>query len=288
MSAGRAGASLGAGTVGAALAAAAAALAAAGVADPGRDARALMAAALGVGGGGLTPALREALVPAAAARFQGFVAERAARRPVAQILGRRAFWGRDFVVTGDVLDPRPETEALVALALEGPAPAAVLDLGTGSGAILATLLAEWPAAIGLGIDLSAAALAVAAENARRLGVAGRAGFVRADWLAGVGGPFGLVVANPPYVAAAEMAGLAPEVRDWEPRMALTPGPRGLEAYERIAVGLGAALAPKGRALLEIGAAQGAEAAGLFAAAGFAVRVWPDLDGRDRVIEARPQ
>ncbi|MBP7002852.1 peptide chain release factor N(5)-glutamine methyltransferase [Amaricoccus sp.] len=273
-------------TVQAAVAAAAAELAAAGVAEPLRDARALMAAALGLGASGLTPALRDPLAPEAAARFAGLVAARAARRPVAQILGRRAFWGRDFTVTADVLDPRPETEALVELALAGPAPARLLDLGVGSGAILATLLAEWPDAYGVGVDLSPAALAVAATNAAQLGVASRAGFVRGDWLAGIAGPFELVVANPPYIAGAEMAGLAPEVRDWEPQLALTPGPRGIEAYEAIAARLGAVLAPGGRALLEIGATQGVAVAAVFRAAGFAVALRPDLDGRDRVAEVR--
>ncbi|MBP7241999.1 peptide chain release factor N(5)-glutamine methyltransferase [Amaricoccus sp.] len=271
-------------TVQAALAAAAVELAAAGVAEPVRDARALLAAALGVGSAGLTPVLREPLAPQAAARFAAHVAARAARRPVAQILGRRAFWGRDFAVTADVLDPRPETEALVEIALAGPPPAHVLDLGVGSGAILVSLLAAWPDAYGVGVDMSAGALAVAAANAARHGVGARAGFVRTDWLAGIGGPFGLVVGNPPYIAAPEVDGLAPEVRDWEPRMALTPGPLGVEAYAAIATGLRAVMSPGGRALFEIGAGQGASVAAIFDAAGFAVRVRPDLDGRDRVAE----
>ena len=156
--------------------------------------------------------------------------ERARARPVAQIIGRRAFWGREFAVTGAVLDPRPETETLIALALAGPAPARILDLGTGSGAILVTLLAEWPGAQGVGTDIDAAALAVAAENAARHGVAARAAFRRADWTQGIVGRFDLVVSNPPYIPAAEVEGLAPDVRDWEPRHALTAGPTGLEAY----------------------------------------------------------
>ncbi len=272
------------GTVAAALRDAATRLAAAGVADPMRDARVLMAAALAVPPFGLTPVLRDPLAPAAAAAFAAHLAARLARRPVAQILGRREFWGRSFAVTGDVLDPRPETETLIALALEGPPPARLLDLGTGSGAILATLLAEWPGARGLGTDLSDAALAVAAGNAARHGVAARARFRRADWTEGLTGPFDLVVSNPPYIPAGAIAGLAPEVRDWEPRLALTPGPRGLESYERIAAGLGALLAPGGRGLFEIGADQGAAVSALFRAAGFVrVTLHPDLDGRDRVV-----
>ncbi len=273
------------GTVRAALAAAAARLAAEGVPDAARDARRLMAAALGVAPDRLALALPEGLPPAAGAAFEAMVAERARFRPVAQILGRRAFWGRDFAVSAAVLDPRPETETLVALALAGPAPATILDLGTGSGALLVTLLAELPGARGLGTDTDAAALALAAENAARLGVATRAEFLRADWTDGVAGRFELVVANPPYIAAAELETLASDVRDWEPRHALTAGPTGLESYARIAPGLSGVLAPGGRALLEIGAGQGAAVAALLTAAGFArVAVHPDLDGRDRVVE----
>jgi release factor glutamine methyltransferase len=205
---------------------------------------------------------------------------------VAQIIGRRAFWGRDFRVTAAVLDPRPETETLIARALAGPAPATILDLGTGRGAILVTLLAELPAARGLGTDIDPAALAVAAENAARHGVADRAGFRHADWTDGIEGRFDLVVSNPPYIAAAEIAGLAPDVRDWEPRHALTAGPTGLEAYARIAGGLAGLLAPHGRGLLEIGAGQGAAVTALMRSAGFTASVHRDLDGRDRVVEVQ--
>lgn len=271
-------------TVRARLAEGTAALAAAGVPDPGRDARRLMAAALEVPADRVTLLLGDPLPEAAAGVFGRMLAERARFRPVAQIIGRRAFWGRDFVVTEAVLDPRPETETLVALALAGPVPGRVLDIGAGSGAILLTLLAEWPGARGLGTDIDEAALSVARENARRLGVADRADLVRADWLDGVEGAFELVVSNPPYIAAAEVEDLAPDVRVWEPRHALTPGPTGLESYEAIAEGLGRVLAPGGRLLVEIGVGQGAAVARILAGAGLAeVRVHPDLDGRDRVV-----
>lgn len=273
-------------TVATALAAASGRLAAAGVPDAARDARRLMAATLEVEAGRLVLLGGDPLDAAAAARFEAMVAERARFRPVAQIIGLRVFWGRDFRVTGAVLDPRPETETLVAHALAGGPARRLLDLGTGSGAILLTLLAEWPGAEGVGTDLSDAALAVAAENADRLGVAARATLVRADWTDGLGGGFDLVVSNPPYVAAAEMAALAPDVRDWEPHAALTPGPTGLEAYNRIAAGLAPLLAPGGRVLLEIGPAQGEAVSALLAAQGLAgVAVHPDLDGRDRVVTA---
>lgn len=271
-------------TVGGALAAGARRLATDGIADPARDSRALMAAALGV------PAMRVTLMAGDpigaedARRFEAMLAERGRGRPVAQIVGERAFWGRLFAVTGEVLDPRPETETLVARALDGPVPARILDLGTGSGAILVSLLAEWTEARGLGTDTSEAALNVARRNAERHGVAGRADFRRADWGTGIGGGFDLVLSNPPYVPAAEIATLAREVRDWEPRQALTAGPSGLEAYARIAGDLGRLLAPGGRALFEFGAGQGEAAAALFRAQGFArIAFHADLDGRDRVL-----
>lgn len=273
-------------SVRAALARGTAALSAASVPDPARDARRLMAAALGLAPDRLTLAADETLASGAAEAFGRMLGERARFRPVAQIVGSRLFWGRSFAVTGAVLDPRPETETLVAAALAGPEPASILDLGTGSGAILVTLLAEWPRARGTGTDIDAAALAVAAGNAARLGVAGRARFMRADWTEGLVGRFELVVSNPPYVAAAELAALAPDVRDWEPRHALTPGPTGLEAYRRIAEGLPRVLAPGGRALLEIGPTQAPAVAALLRAGGYSrVQVHRDLDGRDRVIEA---
>ncbi len=268
-----------------ALAAGTARLAAAGVPGAARDARWLLAEALCLAPDRLTLAMDTVVPEAAAAAFEAMLAERARFRPVAQIIGRRAFWGRDFIVSGAVLDPRPETETLVARALAGPAPARVLDLGTGSGAILVTLLAEWPDALGVGTDIDAGALAVAAANAARHGVAARAAFREADWMVGLDGRFDLVVSNPPYIPAGEVDGLDRDVRDWEPRRALTAGPTGLEAYARIAAGLGAVLAPEGRGLFEVGAGQAAAVDRLMRDAGFRrVAVHDDLDGRGRVVE----
>lgn len=259
-------------------------LSASGVPQPARDARRLMAEALGVAPDRLTLLAADTLGAGPAAAFERMIAERARFRPVAQIVGRRAFWGRNFAVTGAVLDPRPETEALVALALGGARASRVLDIGTGSGAILLTLLAEWPEARGVGTDIDEAALAVAAGNASGLGVAERAEFVRADWAAGVSGRFDLVVSNPPYIAEAEIAGLAADVREWEPRHALTPGLTGLEGYRWISLRLGELLAPGGRVFLEIGPAQGAAVVEILSRAGLRnVEVHPDLDGRDRVV-----
>jgi len=273
-------------TVADALRAATAQLTQAGIAAAAGDARHLVAHAIGLDPDRLTLHLTDRFDPSAQARLQVALAARARHQPVSQIIGSRLFWGRRFRVTRDVLDPRPETECLIAAALAQPF-ARVLDLGTGSGAILLTLLAERPAASGLGTDISAAALAVARANAAALGLAARARFARADWCAGLAGPFDLIVANPPYIAAAEMAGLAPEVRDWEPHLALTPGGDGLEAYRRIAAGVGPLLAPDGVLLLEIGPSQSAPVTALLTAADLRCGpTLPDLDGRDRVAVAR--
>ena len=259
-------------------------LARAGIAGAAGDARALLAGALGLRRDRLTLSLGEDMGADAQARLDAMLARRVAREPVARILGRRAFWGRDFAVTPDVLDPRPETECLVAEALAGPEPARLLDLGTGSGCIVVTLLAEWPGARGVGVDISAPALAVAGANAGRHGVADRLDLLHGDWFVRVTGRFDLIVSNPPYIAAGEMAGLAPEVRDHDPRVALCDDGDGLGAYRALASGALKHLAPGGRVLVETGAGQGREVAQILAQAGLAaVRVRPDLDGRDRVV-----
>jgi release factor glutamine methyltransferase len=162
----------------------------------------------------------------------------------------------------------------------------VLDLGTGSGAILLTLLAERPEAEGLGTDVSEAALRVARGNAVRLGVR-RCSFRQSDWFSAVDGQFDLIVANPPYIAEWEMADLAPEVRDWEPELALTPGGDGLSAYRIIAAGARRCLRPGGRVAVEIGPAQAEAVMALFRAGGLAeIECRTDFDGRDRVILGR--
>lgn len=259
-------------------------LTAAGVPDPARDARLLLAHALQVPPDRLTLLLRDPLPMPAAARFDAALSHRVMRRPVSQITGRRLFWGRSFRVTRDTLDPRPETEALVAAALEESF-ASVLDLGTGTGAILLSLLAERPGAAGTGTDISPAALAVAAENAAALGLSPR--LILSDWFAQVAGRFDLIVSNPPYIAAVEMAALAPEVRDWEPHLALTDGGDGLGAYRAIAASAGAHLSAGGRLAVEVGPTQAGAVAALFAAAGLeAAGTRPDLDGRDRVVIGR--
>jgi release factor glutamine methyltransferase len=258
-------------------------LAAAGVSEPARDARLLLRWASGLDAAALSTALDAPCAGAEAERFEIAVARRAARSPLSHVVGFREFWGRRFTVTPDVLDPRPETETLIAWALEGGPAARILDLGVGSGCILLTLLAEWPEATGVGVDASAAALAVAASNAEALAVASRVRLTPGDWFSGVEGRFDLVVSNPPYLDAADMAALGPEERA-EPALALHGGSDGLAPYRAIAAGLGAALAPGGAALVEIGAGQEAAVAAIFLAEGFAgVAMREDFDRRVRAL-----
>lgn len=259
-------------------------LAAAGVPDPMGDARLLLAHALDLPRHRLSAALHDPMPPEALRRFDAALQARSARQPVSQILGRRAFWKHDFRVTPDTLDPRPETETLIAAALAEPF-ASVLDLGTGTGAILISLLAERPGVRGVATDISGAALAVARDNAAAIGVA--ADFIESDWFAAISGGFDLIVSNPPYIALDEMAGLSPEVRDWEPRGALTDEGDGLSAYRAIAAGAAAHLQANGRLMVEIGPTQGAPVALLMRQAGLVQpQVLADLDGRDRVVWAR--
>ncbi len=273
-------------TLAQALAAGTAWLRGAGLPTPGRDARALLAHAAGLTPDRLTLHLVTALPPEAGARYAAALEARLARQPVAQITGSRLFWGRPFRVTRDVLDPRPETETLVATALAEPAEE-VLDLGTGSGCILLSLLADWPGARGLGVDVSPAALAVAQANAETLGLASRARFLESDWAASVEGRFDLIVANPPYISAVEMAELAPEVRAWEPHGALTPGGDGLAAYRAFLPQLAPLLPTGGRVLLEIGPTQADAVQALASRAGLVkLTVHADLDGRPRVVAGR--
>ena len=260
-------------------------LRAAGVADALRDARLILAHVTGIAPDRVALHLHQALSGAEVDAFDLAIAARAARQPVSQITGSRRFWGRNFHVTQDTLDPRPETETLVAEALARPFHQ-MLDLGTGTGCILLSCLAERPMATGTGCDISDAALVVAQQNAASLGIQTRARFLRSDWFDAIPGRFDLIVSNPPYVTQSEMANLAPEVRNWEPLAALTPGGDGLGAYRVIARGAGARLVAGGRLLLEIGPSQAAAVAALLVAEGFgAIRVLQDLDGRDRVVVA---
>jgi release factor glutamine methyltransferase len=265
----------------------------AGIEAPELDARLLLCHATGLSHEAYVARGNDTLSPAAAARFGTYVGRRLAGEPVSRIIGTREFYGRPFRIDQSTLDPRPDTETLIEAALvlvDRNAPLRILDLGTGSGCILITLLAELPLATGLGIDKSLQALDIAPANAQILGVGDRADFSVGDWLEAVKGTFDLVVANPPYLSVADMAELAPEVRDHDPRAALDGGPDGLSAYRRIAPCLGKALRPGGFALFEVGPDQAEAVLGLLAEAGLDAGggeyLWRDLAGRLRVVGGR--
>jgi release factor glutamine methyltransferase len=242
------------------------------------DAEMLMAHALGKSREALLLGDRRGVVPGT---FEALLARRLAAEPVAYITGMRDFWTIALRVTPDVLIPRPDSETLIEAALAhfaGRAPPThILDLGTGSGALLLAALSEWPEAEGTGVDISPAALAVARGNAEALGLADRACFVEGGWRGDRQAD--LVLCNPPYIGTDEI--LPAGVTDYEPAGALWAGSDGLDDYRAIAPLLD--FAPGGVAVIEIGMGQGESAAALFRAAGFAVAVRRDLEGRNRCL-----
>lgn len=262
-------------------------LRAAGVENAARDARLLLADCLDLAPERLILVPERPLSALEQARFKQAIAERKAGKPVSRILGRRAFWGRDFCISDGVLDPRPETETLIAAALELTPPACLLDLGCGSGIIAVTLLAEWGDSRAVASDVEARCLAVTRQNAAAHGVEARLSCVQSDWFGEIEGRFGLIAANPPYITSAEMATLAREVVEHDPHLALSPGGDGLAAYRTICAHAAQFLASGGHLLLEIGPCQGAAVSALMTAGGLAdVRIRTDLDGRDRLVQGR--
>jgi release factor glutamine methyltransferase len=263
-------------------------LEAAGLAGPVIDARLLVEAAADATRADIVGDPYRALTAEQEATLEGYLSRRERREPVSHILGRKGFWKIMLSVTPDVLTPRPDTETVVEYALRDfPEHAAwsVLDLGVGSGAILLSILADRPAARGLGVDVSEEALAVARDNAASLGLAGRMALLRGDWTEGLSeSTFDLVVSNPPYIAAAVIETLEPEVRDHEPRLALEGGPDGLMHYRRLAPEILRVLKPGGRFAVEIGYDQKDAVEGLFREAGaLGVVTIRDLADRDRVV-----
>lgn len=232
----------------------------------------------------------EAEIGAAAPRLAQALTRAIAGEPLTRIAGRRSFFGRDFRVTPDVLDPRPETELLVEEMLKrlaGLHAPHILDLGTGSGAILLSLLAALPDATGVAVDLSAEALAVAEDNANRLGVASRVRSQQGDLFADLTGPFDAILSNPPYIPAGELATLEPAVRNYDPWLALDGGADGLDFYRRIAREVRAFLRPSGWLGLEVGAGQAEAVLALLDAAGLtALSVRHDLSGHARHVFGR--
>jgi release factor glutamine methyltransferase len=227
--------------------------------------------------------------------MRSLTARRVRREPMAYILGEREFWDLPFKVSPAVLVPRPDSETLIeaVLALMPDRSRAwrILDLGLGSGCLLLTLLHEYPQARGVGFEASAEALAVSQENARALGVADRASLIAGDWRRpgwadSLGGPFDLVVSNPPYIASAAVPRLMPEVSSFEPRLALDGGAEGFDAYHTLIAAGPRLVTAGGFMAVEVGEGQAAEIAGLFAAAGLSPRPpWKDLGGIDRIVVA---
>ena len=233
-----------------------------------------------------------ATVPAEkAAQFAALLARRVAHEPFAYLTGRVGFWTLDLEVSPATLIPRADSESLIEAALDAcpdkGAAQHVLDLGTGTGALLLAVLSEFPAASGVGVDLKPEAAALAARNAGRLGLAGRAGFVACDWAAALAGRFDLILSNPPYIESAAIAGLMPEVARHEPASALDGGADGLSAYRRIVAELPRLLAPRGVAVLELGEGQQAAVEALAKAAGLAPEACrADLGGVPRALVLR--
>ena len=279
-------------TVGAARRAAIAELRGAGIATPELDARVLFAHALALDHAGLAAADGRVLDGEQITTAAALIRRRLAGEPVARIVGYKEFWSLRLRIGPATLVPRPETETIVETALAAidagglrTRPLRIADLGTGSGALLLALLSELPNAFGIGTDISLDALRVAAENAERLGLR-HAAFAACDMGMALRGRFDLIVSNPPYVASADIATLAPEVRDFDPRTALDGGPDGLDAYRSLVAAVQPLLAPGGIAVVELGIGQAQAVGALFSAAGLTVSApRPDLAGVPRALLA---
>jgi release factor glutamine methyltransferase len=268
-------------------------LAPAGIAEPRREARLLLAAATGLSQAQLVAEPKRPLDQAAAGRLAELARRRESREPLSRILGRREFWSLSFALGPETLDPRPDSETLIEAALawlrprrgraEGPT-LKILDLGTGTGCLLLALLSELPRAEGLGIDAQPGAVAVARANAETLGLGARARFRTGDWGRGIGQRFDIILCNPPYVPAAEIDRLEPEVARFDPWLALSGGSDGLDSYRALALQLPDLLAEEGGAFIELGFGQVAAATRLFEAGGLqAVDCRSDLAGIPRCL-----
>jgi release factor glutamine methyltransferase len=269
----------------------------AGIDGAARDARLLLLGALGMTGADLLREPERRVSADDAARIANAAERRRAREPVSRILGERGFFGREFTVTPATLDPRPCTETVIEAVLEiatregwRERPISILDVGTGSGALLITLLAELPLATGVGTDISEPALVAARANAERHGVAARAEFVARRTLDGVAGPFDLLVSNPPYIPSGDIAGLEPEVRLFDPRGALDGGPDGLDFYRAFAHEADRVV-PAGWIVLEVGTGQADDVSRLFRSSASQrtvreIQMWQDLGGHARCVAVK--
>lgn len=260
----------------------------AGIEDATIDARLLLCAAAGFDHAGL---IRDPDLPLEehANQLAHFAERRLAREPVSRIIGAKSFWSFDLLVTPDVLDPRPDTETIIDTALEllgarQSEPLRILDLGTGSGAILCALLDCFEQASGIGIDVSKEACAIARENLNRCELSARGQIRNGSWETAHPGPYDLIVSNPPYIPSADLAGLDPEVRLYDPALALDGGADGLTAYRDICALLPELLSPGGLAIFEIGIGQGRDVAALMEGAGLTqIARRADLAGVERVV-----
>lgn len=267
-------------------------LKAAGIDSPSIDARLLLEAASGAGRVDIVTDPYRVVPQDQLAALDSMVERRLKREPVSRILGRKGFWKIMLNVTPDVLSPRPDTEVILDVVTRAFAPHQafeMIDLGTGSGAILLATLAERFGARGVGTDISSEAIAVARENAANLDLNSRCTFMRTDWAAGFGdNSFDLVVSNPPYIPTDVIATLDPEVREHDPHLALDGGPDGLQPYRDLAPEIARILRPEGIFAVEIGYDQGPQVKALFEQAGFTdVKVVQDLGNRDRVVTNGP-
>ena len=257
-------------------------LKAAGLEDPRREARLLLAAALNTNQAGLIA--RDEVDPSA---YANFLARRANHEPLAYLTGHKEFWGLDFLTSKATLIPRPDTETLVEAVLEsGLKPTTVLDLGTGTGCLLLSILHEFPHAFGVGLDLNPEAAQLAATNAQRLGLSTRASFLAGSWADSLAQKFDLVLSNPPYIESADIPGLMPDVAAYEPALALDGGTDGLTAYRAILAALAEILSPTGLCVLELGAGQFPALKALADSSGFTATPKPDLSGIERAAIVR--
>jgi release factor glutamine methyltransferase len=259
------------------------------------DARILVGAVLGLDLTGLITSASRLVTPEQASRLEDLARRRLAGEPVARLLGCREFWGLPLQLSADTLVPRPDTETVVELALQmvravttSDRASRIADIGTGSGAILLALLSELPEALGVGTDISVAALRTARANAANLGLGNRAIFIACDYAAALSEGFNLIVSNPPYIRSAEIAGLAAEVRDHDPHRALDGGADGLDAYRALIPQAARLLARRGALVVEVGQRQSGEVAGLMTFAGLTLERPPstDLAGIPRAVAGR--
>jgi release factor glutamine methyltransferase len=265
-------------------------LAGQGIETAALDARLLLQMACGLSHGEIVATPDGEASGEQAVSYRAMLARRAGRLPLSRIVGTREFYGRPFLIAPSVLDPRPDTETVIDAVLErfrARKQFRFLDLGTGSGIIVVTILCELPRAEAMATDISDGALAVARENAARHGVSDRLRLFHANWFMGIDERFDLIVSNPPYIPLADIDRLEPEVRDHDPRLALDGGPDGLEAYRRVAVGARERLRPEGVVVVEIGAGQEPHVSAIFSERGFfRAAVRNDLAGHPRCLTFR--